>query len=152
MLKYTCLQLLSVHNLNQPVLQIRSISMPFHCQLPSQGMFKDYVDDGLGNYTGECVSLVKRMCPSLPLTSQWRKGNPVKGNKSIVPGTAIASFDPKTGKYWHAAIYVSQDTGGIWVWDQFNTGSFAHPPKLNQLRWGNTHRPRVDADHFFVIE
>ncbi|MBV8705322.1 MAG: BPSL0067 family protein [Acetobacteraceae bacterium] len=42
--------------------------------------------------TGECVPLVQQ-ATGAPLTSQWRRGALVKGNISIRPGTAIATFD-----------------------------------------------------------
>jgi hypothetical protein len=58
-----------------------------------------------------------------PNTSKWLPGPWVRGNKSILPGTAIATFEadgtftPKRGN--HAAIYISQDAFGIWVYDQW---------------------------------
>jgi hypothetical protein len=45
-----------------------------------------------------------------------------KGNADIRTGTAIATFDgmgryPNHAHGNHAAIYISQDSVGIWVWD-----------------------------------
>ena len=52
------------------------------------------------------------------------QGAKVKGNQSIRPGTAIATFNShglyannSTGN--HAAIYIGQDAYGIWVYDQW---------------------------------
>lgn len=59
----------------------------------------------------------------LPQTAVWKEGKPVLGDMFIAKGTAIASF--VDGKYQslptgnHAAFYVSQDAGGIWVMDQW---------------------------------
>jgi hypothetical protein len=64
---------------------------------------------------------VKKVCPTLPETSLWKKGLPVKDNKKISVGTVIATFNT-AGKYeGHAAIYVSQDPTGISVYDQYVT-------------------------------
>lgn len=75
---------------------------------------------GLSVGTGHCVSLIQT-CSDAPLTSAWKPGPLVKGAK-LRPGTIIAIF--KNGKYpnrkgWHAAIYISQNKEGIWVWDQW---------------------------------
>ena len=129
--------------------------MAYLCKVPtSETIGTDYVDDGQGNNKGECVSLVKRMAlpPGMPPTSAWKAGEKVKDNKTILEGTAIASFDPKTGRLWHAAIYVKQDVVGIWVWDQYCRGATAHPPQLNQLKWENKSHPHVAGDNFYIIE
>lgn len=87
---------------------------------------KGYICPNASNYrgnkvgTGHCVSLIQT-CSAAPHTSQWRQGPRVKG-LSLQPGTVIATF--RNGKYpnvtgWHAAIYISQDSQGIWVWDQW---------------------------------
>lgn len=59
----------------------------------------------------------------MPHTAAWQRGALVKGNVNMVPGTAIATFDP-SGKYGnhtdgrsHAAIYLGQDATGIQVLD-----------------------------------
>ncbi|WP_233460587.1 BPSL0067 family protein [Citrobacter farmeri] len=58
----------------------------------------------------------------MPVTRNWRRGVLVKGNMSIVPGTAIATFDDnkRHGNHSngrsHTAIYLSQDANGIQVW------------------------------------
>lgn len=69
---------------------------------------------------GHCVSLIK-LCSSAPNTPAWRPGIKVLGN-NIPYGSIIATFEK--GRYpnrtgYHAAIYISQDKRGIWVWDQW---------------------------------
>ena len=81
----------------------------------------------------DCVPLVQnpleilgQQYPGLPHTRNRQKGEQVKGNTSIKVGTVIATFD-KDGKYpttttpgyKHAAIYLSQDSEGIRVIDQY---------------------------------
>jgi hypothetical protein len=70
----------------------------------------------------QCVALVIRYA-NTPNTGQWTEGKIVLGTPSIPKGTAIATF--VGGKYQsnatgnHAAFYISQDAGGIWVMDQW---------------------------------
>lgn len=133
--------------------------MSYICRIPDTTICngKDYLDDGKGKYVGECVSLVKKMyigSGSMPTKSSWKKGVQVKGNTNMVPGMAIATFNPKASKpeCWHAAIYVSHDENGIMVWDQYCRGPTAHPPKQHQLLWKNDGHPHVAGDNFFVID
>lgn len=72
----------------------------------------------------QCVALVQHYAKA-PITSMWKEGAAVFGNKTIAKGTAIATF--VGGKYPnhshgnHAAFYVSQDATGIWVMDQWKS-------------------------------
>ena len=71
---------------------------------------------------GHCVDFVK-MAAGVPRTDSWQEGAEVRGNPHIAPGTAIATFE-LNGSYTsefgnHAAIYLSQDDDGIWVYDQW---------------------------------
>jgi hypothetical protein len=71
---------------------------------------------------GHCVDFVKAAAGA-PVTIAWQAGAPVRGNPQIAPGTAIATFETD-GSYTsesgnHAAIYLSQDDRGIWVYDQW---------------------------------
>ena len=106
-----------------------------------------FVDKQVGN--GECVDLLKA-CASTPNTDQWREGESVWGN-SIPTGTAIATF--KQSKYpnrhgYHAAIYVSQDDKGIYVWDQWR-GKNVH---LRLIRFDDfKKKPGNDAARYSVI-
>ena len=53
-----------------------------------------------------------------PHISLWKKGARVKGDTSIKPGTAIATFN-SNGKFkGHTAIYISQTAAAINVYDQ----------------------------------
>jgi hypothetical protein len=103
------------------------------------------------NYCGQCVSYVRTVCPTLPATDSWTKGKAVKDNQNIQPGTAIATFN-ESGKYYgHAAIYVSQNTVGITVYDQWVAlpGPKAVGPRT--LRWGANGMVN-NGDNFYVVE
>lgn len=71
---------------------------------------------------GHCVSLIKQ-CANAPSTNLWRPGDYVLQHQNQLPlGSIIATF--KNGRYpnrtgYHAAIYISHDDSGIWVWDQW---------------------------------
>jgi hypothetical protein len=71
---------------------------------------------------GYCVDFVTAAA-GVPRTALWQEGVEVRGNHHIEPGTAIATFE-SDGSYTsesgnHAAIYLSQDDDGIWVYDQW---------------------------------
>ena len=107
------------------------------------------VSDVNGGYTGQCVSYVKRACPDLGATPSWRKGPPVKGRNTLAKGTAIATFDANNRYLGHAAIYVSQNAGGLQVWDQW----VGHPvaPRNVSFRGGKGNHVN-DGDQYYVIE
>ncbi len=100
---------------------------------------------------GQCVSYVKKVCPSLPSTSMWRKGALVKTSTNLAPGTVIATFNANGHYEGHAAIYVSQNTQGITVYDQYVTppSPKAIGPRL--LRWG-AHGNSNNGDKFYVVD
>ena len=81
---------------------------------------KPLVDDGKGNYKGECVSLVKKYVPTLPQTSKWKMGGAVRGKK-VAEGTVIATFLDDKNYKGHAAFYISQDVDGITVVEQYKS-------------------------------
>jgi hypothetical protein len=100
---------------------------------------------------GQCVSYVKKVCPTLPPTGVWTKGAPVKDNQSILAGTVIATFN-SAGKYeGHAAIYVSQNKTGIVVYDQYVTPPNPSPVGSRTLRW-NAHGNSNNGNNFFVVD
>jgi hypothetical protein len=73
----------------------------------------------------ECVEFIAQTL-NTPLTSAWKEGKKVKGDTSIISGTAIATFKngvyPQTGNSGkHAAIYLSQSATGIVVVDQWRS-------------------------------
>lgn len=91
-----------------------------------KGGYRSYVDVGTitGKVsTGSCASLVQHYTRVGP-AKLWRQGESVRGNATIKRGTAIATF--VNGRYPnekhdnHAALYVSQDSKGIRVVDQWD--------------------------------
>jgi len=108
--------------------------------------------DGKKVGTGQCVEFVKE-CAKAPQTSQWKEGVKVKGDLTIQKGAAIATFID--GKYQnkptgnHAAVYVSQDAGGIWVYDQWVGQGMV---KKRYIRFkGGVGSASNDGDAFSVI-
>ena len=104
---------------------------------------------GAAPYYGQCVSYVKAVIPGMPQTSLWKKGPLVRGNTNILPGTAIATFNPAGHYTVHAAIYESQTAQGINVVDQW----IALPPQpvhRRMIRFGG-HGEANNGDHFYVI-
>jgi hypothetical protein len=88
--------------------------------------------DGLDGHelvgTHQCVALVQAYAKA-PRTFDWKQGAAVRGKLLLPKGTAIATFEDGVYKSRphgnHAALYLSQDQGGIWVMDQW-----AGPGKL----------------------
>jgi hypothetical protein len=122
---------------------------PFRANRPEA-----YVGTVVGN--GHCIKFVQ-VAAAAPLTAEWRPGAWVRGNRAIAPGTAIATFETdgtytsKTGN--HAAIYISQDATGIWVYDQWR-GQSVHK-RLIRFEGGSGARrgnKSNDANLFRVIE
>lgn len=126
--------------------------MPFKCREPNEAEDGHFVDDGAGNYLGECVSLVKRLCREamMPPTSQWKRGELVKGNKTIKQGTAIATFKENGKFHGHAAVYIGQDEKGIQVWDQYND----RPKPVGQrtLDFDDKKSASNNGNKFYIIE
>jgi hypothetical protein len=95
--------------------------------------------------SGSCVALPQTLVPAVGNTSLWRRGEAVVGNKTILPGTLVATFETN-GKYLsnehdnHAAIYIAQVTAGengetqtgIKVLDQWK-GKKPHPPQTRVM-------------------
>jgi hypothetical protein len=108
-----------------------------------------YVGQAVGD--GQCVAYV-RAASGAPATASWAEGQHVRGN-NIAANTAIATF--KNGKYTsstdgssHAAIYISQDNNGLWVYDQW----VGQPVHKRQIRFrGGATTPNSDGDAFSVI-
>ncbi|MGO4381662.1 BPSL0067 family protein [Pseudoduganella sp. RAF53_2] len=110
--------------------------------------------------TRQCVALVQEYAGA-PVTSRWRQGEAVLGNEQLKTGTAIATF--VKGRYAnrshgnHAALYVRQGLGGIYVVDQWKAEgktkiSMLHISSLGKDKNGNFRHPSDNADAFFVIE
>lgn len=103
------------------------------------------------DYCGQCVSYVTTVCPTIPVnTSKWTKGVAVKGNTTILAGTAIATFNTTGNYHGHAAIYDGQDDKGIQVYDQWVTGTGKALGKRT-LKWG-ANGVSNNGDGFYVVE
>ncbi|WP_137935539.1 BPSL0067 family protein [Mesorhizobium comanense] len=86
---------------------------------------------------GECAALTKEL-GKVSFASAWKRGEQVRGNMTIAPGTPIATFNgdwgdgqgavhygPKgypggKGRVSHTGIYLGQDEDGIYILDQWN--------------------------------
>lgn len=103
------------------------------------------------NYCGQCVSYVKKVCPTLPRTTSWQKGAAAKGNQEIKPGTVIATFTNAGAYAGHAAIYVSQSTAGLDVYDQYVYGQSPKGVGPRTLRFGAANDVN-NGDKYYVVE
>ncbi|MDA8453433.1 BPSL0067 family protein [Acidovorax sp. GBBC 3334] len=108
--------------------------------------------------TKQCVALVKAYAKT-PASSLWKEGAAVKGNTLLAKGTAIATFvdgrypNKATGN--HAALYVGQDAGGIYVIDQWSSSGTIQSRKLPFLgkgKNGSWANPSGNDDAFSVVE
>lgn len=120
--------------------------------------FAKYLGKVVG--TGECVAFVQAACEA-PQTALWKRGAHVKGIP-LLPGTAIATFDPPSaehpnGRYGnymdgrsHAALYLSQTAIGILVLDQWG-GQPVHE-RVIVFKAGIEGAPVNDGDAFYVVE
>lgn len=108
----------------------------------------------------QCVALVQYYA-GVPHTSTWRKGDDVRGNLILSTGTAIATFVDKryqsNASGNHAAFYIKQDAGGIWIMDQWNSSlktkvSMRRIPFLGKDKNGNYNNPSNNGDAFSVIK
>src|SRR5262249_43334350 len=102
-------------------------------------------------FCGQCVSYVKMVCPTLPQTSKWKRGTPVKGDTTIAAGTVIATFNKSAQYEGHAAIYVSQDDKGILVYDQYVTPPNPKAIGPRTLRFGAGGNSN-NGDNFYVVD
>ncbi|MGL4439228.1 MAG: BPSL0067 family protein [Bosea sp. (in: a-proteobacteria)] len=109
----------------------------------------------------QCVALLQHY-GKLPQTSKWNAGATVFGDQNIQKGTAIATF--VDGKYKslptgnHAAFYVSQDTKGVWIMDQWSSDaakpkvSMRHIKPKGSNSGGTFIDPSNNADAYSIIE
>ncbi|CAL6062169.1 Conserved_hypothetical protein [Hexamita inflata] len=101
----------------------------------------------------DCVALVQPWI--LKTTNQWQRGMKVQGN-SILQGTCIASFQYSQSKGYfydgklggHTAVFISQDSYGITVYDQWNI----QPCHTRVIRFKNDGSKQNDGNEFYVIE
>jgi len=108
--------------------------------------------------TGQCVALIKEYTKA-SATSTWKEGKAVKGDLALKKGTAIATFVggkyPNQGSGNHAAFYLSQDAGGVWVIDQWSSSGTIQKRCLSfkgKDKTGKYNNPSNNGDAFSVIE
>ena len=118
--------------------------------------FSKYIGQVVGD--GHCVAFVKAAC-GCPATVLWKRGALVKGIP-LMPGTAIATFDPPSGEHpdgkygnhtdgrSHAALYLGQDATGIRVLDQWVT----QPVHERVLRFDDAKKDINNGNKFYVVE
>lgn len=108
----------------------------------------------------ECVTLIRTYTKAPPART-WRQGEKVLGNKNLLPGTAIATFENgrwpgrRTGN--HSAFYLGQVSDGIYIIDQWPSPTkktisirFIHKKRRNSD--GTYFDASDNADAFSVIE
>ena len=106
--------------------------------------------------SGSCAALPE-FYTRIGKAGNWREGEKVKGHKTIKKGTAIATFVngryPNAAHGNHAALYVSQDTSGIKVVDQWED-QVPHERVLEFLgeKDGAYVDPSNNGDAFSIIE
>lgn len=109
----------------------------------------------------QCVALLQYYA-KLPQTAMWKEGKTVVGTMTLAKGTAIATF--VDGRYKslptanHAAFYISQDAGGVWIMDQWSNDktkpkvSKRYIRKKGKFQSGQYVDPSNNAEAFAVIE
>lgn len=109
----------------------------------------------------QCVALLQYYA-KLPQTAMWKEGKTVFGTMTLAKGTAIATF--VDGRYKslptanHAAFYISQDAGGVWIMDQWSNDktkpkvSKRYIRKKGKFQNGQYVDPSNNAEAFAVIE
>ena len=98
---------------------------------------------------GHCVSFIK-LCSNAPNTINWRPGAQVLSLEKLEYGSIIATF--KDGIYpnqtgYHAAIYISHDDKGIWVWDQW----IGTPVHKRLIRFRNDKAPASNTAQDYSV-
>ncbi|WP_336222146.1 BPSL0067 family protein [Citrobacter amalonaticus] len=110
----------------------------------------------------QCVELIQYYA-HVRQAVLWKQGEKVLGSNKIAPGTAIATFVkgryPNHSRGNHAAFYLRQDAGGIWVMDQWNDDvkkrkvSSRYIRKQGGVRDDGTYlRMSNNAEAYYVIE
>lgn len=108
----------------------------------------------------QCVALIRHYTTA-PATLAWRKGNDVVGNLALVKGTAIATFVdgkyPNHGHGNHAAFYLGQGPGGIYIMDQWKNENKEKVSRRfiksrGKDKNGKFIQPSDNADAFSIIE
>ena len=111
----------------------------------------------------QCVALVQAYA-RVPNHLGWKAGDPVLGNKTILPGTAIATF--VKGRYLsqptgnHAAFFLRHGINGFWIMDQWKdpkkkpviSSHFIRALGLRQHENGSWPMASDNADAYSIIE
>lgn len=91
----------------------------------------------------QCAALVQATMPIGQVVT-WREGIPVRGNGHLIKkGTAVATFEdgfyPNRDKHNHVAYYISQDSDGIVVMDQWKGKEEGVTSRLMKFKgkWAN---------------
>ncbi len=98
--------------------------------------YADMLGQSVG--TGQCVALAQATS-DVGYTSTWSPGAQVEGDTDIAVGTVIATFG-SDGSYTntygqsHTAIYLGQDSSGIFVEDQW----LGQPAQTRHINWTTT--------------
>lgn len=113
--------------------------------------YQQYLGQSVGS--GQCVALLQAADPNLGRTATWSEGGSVRGDTSLQPGTAIATFGPN-GTYTnstdgssHAAIYLGQNSEGIQVQDQW----LNHPASVRTIYWDRPGNAVNNGSLFHVV-
>lgn len=117
----------------------------------SDSFFEDNAEykNDKGNH--ECAYFVQQVSGA-PKTSFWKKGFKVIGPGEIAKGTAIATFEGESYK-GHAAIFISKDDEGIWVWDQWNRQGKVKKRRIRKKsKYKDDHDKLVNnPDNYYII-
>jgi hypothetical protein len=104
---------------------------------------------------GAPASLLQEVAKA-PQPAEWAKGDKVV-QATIRPGTPIATFNSEgsfgEGAGSHAAIFITQNKNGIWVYDQYKTAAGlqrAIEARFIRNRAGSG-SPSNDASAYFVV-
>lgn len=108
----------------------------------------------------QCVALIQ-LYAGAPVSSAWRQGDAVLGNRTLQKGTAIATFVdgryPNQAHGNHAAFFVKEFAKGIWIMDQWKsekktTISLRFLASLGKNKQGKFIRAIDNAEAYSVIE
>ncbi|EAB4030227.1 BPSL0067 family protein, partial [Salmonella enterica subsp. enterica serovar Kentucky] len=99
----------------------------------------------------QCVELIQHYI-RVGQTSTWQQGAAVFGNKNIEVGTVIATFVngryPNHNSGNHAAFFLGQDAGGIWVMDQWKDD--IAKPRVSKRYIRKLHNGSVRSDGTYI--
>src|SRR5271154_2167551 len=110
--------------------------------------YADLLGQSVG--TGQCVALAQASS-DVGYTSTWSPGAQVEGETDIAVGTVIATFGSDgtyTNTYGqsHTAIYLGQDSSGIFVEDQW----LGQPAQTRHINWTTTNSYE-SGSQFYVV-